>query len=1373
MGKRYSLNIKRLDDLVSTARPEYTSIFANGKPSTEFSTKPTREAISVDIPQAVAENETSDPGWLASTMDFISRPRYALFNVLKDWADPSAGTDNPFESLWAGLSGVDKTSGSDVISEFDKNNDYFRIGKGVTAGLGTGLDIVGDPLNYIPFGKAASAIGKVGKAIDYTISGDKAIAKGIKEGKISPRYTEAQAEAKGLGTQQTIDAELVDAPDITPSQGRLNDITYEEGTPNNPREGGWAPEDKANPFEPNKDSPANPFTQAATHEHDRRVFFGDSIQGRPDENIWRVSSDGNVHRYTPEGVPEDFFAMQREHQILATPKKELMPGKWKRGDPIPGTVAPESRMFEVSPAVAKTWDETPNDIPQSYLLAEQSKALNAEINNAKLYSDEFDLPKARTQYKYQGLVTGMKEAKQADMTAGKAPAVNLDGEIFHLHMSDVIDSLPAQDFIRMHMNVKSKIAPSSILKGAAAAVKGTNLGYTGENLFAFVRDHFLKANKTALRSSNDSVDRAVRALIKSTPKLQSRLILNEGRIRRSDFSTGRAIGGGVANEIKRVIADPTTSASKELVRVADLYGSINREARAAGLGPGEALMAGQTAREALGGAVDALDVGAARDTLAATKASLRGDQVAVRARLRDTYIRDAEASAKISSANAGEFAVELARNTKPGEFIAPHSDLFADLMDKQYDDLLNGFQRVYRTARRALVASAEQGKLAGVRRRAQSAFGYAHAQYQREIQAVEKEIGREQFDRSFEHVWSGADKKAMSAADQKAYDMLYPLMKDVVDPASGFLNHAALRVGIGIDAYNKMMAGRGLKKYQILKEYNGKTYHDSDLAQAYLDQVRSWKVDDPMNFLARLNGVAADAASFHAIARAAEMMGSKNPKEGHSRIAASADFDQAPVSHFIDQSIHIPNEIIEQLRVMNQEFLKPVNWGKQKGAFATFMNKIFDPMLRAWKSFNTVLRPGHHIANIMGDTMVNFLDKVGIKHYKIANEAMRSVGLVGRQQYDELIKVFTEGRMSEAAYKGTAAKEFAFTVELANGQKVHLTNGQVGESIYRNGGLSDFMHLEDVQQVMDAEGKVVKSPINSGLDKILNSRYGRVLEKASEWNSNTQRAAQAIRWMSDAKWTKQFNSLDEAWGAAIEKALRSHPDSAGLAAFEKRWMRRIIPFYSYHRQILPWTVMNFVSHPGRSLVLPKIQYGMQEMNGQEPQSLGFPFQNPSVLPQWALSSITGNVMGDPNDPGGLNFGYGLSSPLETMGQWTNQYGESGPTAFVKAAAGSVNPMLTLPFRLAQDKADKSEEWDKTIPGFSQINSVLGTSPTGTIGNVLSGVPQIDQTRQVANGNKNMLWNESLLNFLTGLRIADYSDYSGPGASTLSVRNSPR
>jgi hypothetical protein len=129
----------------------------------------------------------------------------------------------------------------------------------------------------------------------------------------------------------------------------------------------------------------------------------------------------------------------------------------------------------------------------------------------------------------------------------------------------------------------------------------------------------------------------------------------------------------------------------------------------------------------------------------------------------------------------------------------------------------------------------------------------------------------------------------------------------------------------------------------------------------------------------------------------------------------------------------------------------------------------------------------------------------------------------------------------------------------------------------------------------------------------------------------------------------------------------------------------------------------------------------------------------------------------------------LGTPAETLNDVFSKGTESNPLKNVASYVGeSLNPLFTLPLEQIKEQelggrhiSDLSENLDQAIPFANQLSSLSGYSVSGTLGNLFGGAPgpTFDPQRQTELGNKSFLFNQSMLNFLTGLGIQDTENQS--------------
>jgi hypothetical protein len=308
----------------------------------------------------------------------------------------------------------------------------------------------------------------------------------------------------------------------------------------------------------------------------------------------------------------------------------------------------------------------------------------------------------------------------------------------------------------------------------------------------------------------------------------------------------------------------------------------------------------------------------------------------------------------------------------------------------------------------------------------------------------------------------------------------------------------------------------------------------------------------------------------------------------------------------------------------------------------------------------------------------------------------------------------------------------------------HLNYMQALSRFRADGGYPSFKVQEDI---ITSE----KAGLGRVTDRIMESKIGKAASHVSEAEGVYFRLAQYHQLMSDVRFTKNFRNTEEASHAAMSKVQKTHPDSQGLSQFDRKYSRRVFPFYSFFRQVIPTVFNTMLDHPARLTALPKIQQGVQQSLGYNPEDLEDPFDPTKRYPSFITDFLSG-----PMPIGSFEGITNLGTPLEAANEMFPT--EGGPGAYL---ANALNPVIKTPIELISGEkasftgdgtyiADKSETLDRAIPFLGPIADILKKSPTGTLGNVVSGTPELDPQRSAAINDATPVWNESLLNALLGI-----------------------
>jgi hypothetical protein len=117
-------------------------------------------------------------------LDVMSRGDYAAMNTIKEMSQPGTNDENIAEAFWKGLSGKEKTTGSDVLRQ-----NYPNMGNKTRAITGFVGDVFLDPTTYV----GAGAIKSLGKGAVKGLE-----AAGIKVGKKAAEEAVTTPAAKAL-----------------------------------------------------------------------------------------------------------------------------------------------------------------------------------------------------------------------------------------------------------------------------------------------------------------------------------------------------------------------------------------------------------------------------------------------------------------------------------------------------------------------------------------------------------------------------------------------------------------------------------------------------------------------------------------------------------------------------------------------------------------------------------------------------------------------------------------------------------------------------------------------------------------------------------------------------------------------------------------------------------------------------------------------------------------------------------------------------------------------------------------------------------------------------------------------------------------------
>jgi hypothetical protein len=234
-----------------------------------------------------------------------------------------------------------------------------------------------------------------------------------------------------------------------------------------------------------------------------------------------------------------------------------------------------------------------------------------------------------------------------------------------------------------------------------------------------------------------------------------------------------------------------------------------------------------------------------------------------------------------------------------------------------------------------------------------------------------------------------------------------------------------------------------------------------------------------------------------------------------------------------------------------------------------------------------------------------------------------------------------------------------------------------------------------------------------------------------------------------------------------------------LTPFEAKFMRLLIPFYSWMAKILPAFFESFIRNPGRVSMIPKASYEIAVMTGVNPDSIYDPFPTSQQFPMYIENEALGPQFKDPTG-GFMRIDPGIPQ-LDVLNTFLAPRDEkTGALDIGGILGGMVTPAWKVPAELMTqsqaggipvDTSDYSGYFDKQIPGGSYMAGITGRSPT-------SGFLQ--ETKAVEDEKRQGFFNQNgeisgdaaaqLFNWVTGLGMAGLSHENQINQANIQDRN---
>lgn len=596
------------------------------------------------------------------------------------------------------------------------------------------------------------------------------------------------------------------------------------------------------------------------------------------------------------------------------------------------------------------------------------------------------------------------------------------------------------------------------------------------------------------------------------------------------------------------------------------------------------------------------------------------------------------------------------------------------------------------------------------------------------------------------------------------------------------LGNQFFRTGVGLDYINDLLG-----QYRVLGENvtpPGGVYINVDearqvakttgrtLLEAAADQWRTWPIKDPVDFLSKMNAatarMAGDVAFVEKFIARAKLEGVAFSKKAEGLVPLRPK-GETRYGRLFQEDVYVPQEVADLFKRIDEVAQESRGLSSD---FGKFINRTLDPITNTWKYAITLPRPGHHFRNLVGDLSFTFFAEGMGQFRQSALDAFKILSLENKYEGVDMLRTLTaEGipipKNTTVISKGEFGDITADQILQAGKERGLMPPSTVIEDLYDQDILATkFSESLEKAQAVATLGLAARG---GGAEQFLMgvSEYRDHFARMQHF-IQVIRKAQAGEYVSTGIMRmKKPKNLDELFDIGAERVLKYHPDVSLLSSFEAKYMRRIIPFYSWTRGAVQALGESLIMQPGRLNIPNKAAYNFAVASGIDPNSLYDPFPDDQLFPSFLREEMQG-----PQWEVGGRY-YGISPGIAS---W-DVFNMLGPDP-IRGVVGATNPLLRAPIELLAGASlgtgarirDVSDYVDSSIPGVNYISSISGTSVTGSLASLLTG-GGFDPQYQYAAGNKGPQDQLiSFVNYLTGIGLKDYSRPNYINYAEIELRN---
>jgi hypothetical protein len=437
----------------------------------------------------------------------------------------------------------------------------------------------------------------------------------------------------------------------------------------------------------------------------------------------------------------------------------------------------------------------------------------------------------------------------------------------------------------------------------------------------------------------------------------------------------------------------------------------------------------------------------------------------------------------------------------------------------------------------------------------------------------------------------------------------------------------------------------------------------------------------------------------------------------------------------------------EKLRYLKQYVLYPRSFSSKNVQRVVDFSDMITTVL---KGLHTTWRPGHHVTSVIGNSFMNSFAGVNSpKYYSNAFEILRAFDPSVYKGDDNMFMAYARVGTPKGMDLNTVKYGRVGYIDAKTGKRTVLTNEMVAAlaeqlSVLVRAGMGN---VEDLNLTglggLAGGAKGTISRINYGL---------------ATFSSHRDNIFRMALFIKEIEKGGVFNSALEAAVHAAKVVAKYHPTVGGLSAFERKYMRRAVFFYTWQRIAATRVFALMLEQPGKVTIPSKIQYAFAEANGFNPESFGDPWDPDGVYASWHTGSLYGPQFQGPSGEGDA-WGFGPAVPqLDIMnsllGGYDVQPGQSGFDVLLEGTQNLAGQNLSpLPKWFAELSTGNRVGTGGNINNYLEyaIDQVGGLNTLSKITGIGQD-PETGLTPTEQGERKTRL----LMNWFLGQRLQDYS-----------------